>query len=1242
MNLQFILKTPTQNNLKSVYEDIDAYLRADVENQVFIITDDNMKFDLEMSVLRQMKAVQLNAGHTTDNKHAGMMRLQVQSFKRLAWYLLQKQDSQSVGDVSDIGNVMVIGRVLADMKDDLLVYRGEYNQIGFVEALADLFKELVNGQITSDVFLNSLSSYESSEQPLIQNQVKKMKELATIYGEYEKYLAGLTMADQNVFAQLRQAISDQDLSKTRIIITGFDYFNAQELETIVAFLENCPQVQIVLNLDQPYDFRTPDWYELFTVTGKTYNQLMQFARKQEIPFANPIVAESDNSYADGFKVLDHYLRTDNRIESGQVPQTDPAKTAVNQVMEIWEVPSTHMEADQVANEIYRLVADPNADYRYKDIQILSRDEDTYQHALQAALDANEIPYFTNFQEDMALHPLYRLMMSLYRVYQGNWRYQDVFDLLRSELLTPVDLGDLTHWNDPTFDSVEVVSDELSASKKQQIQFRDAIDLTENVVLRNGYEGQFWWSKDRIWSYILVGEDGEKIGTKRDIAIEATANQVKAFVVGALSPLFDNWKKDQTTEAAITYFYQFLTNNGIPTNLMNWRDSYLEAGQLQEARQHEQAWQTFIHMLDDYVLLFGEESFDLEYFFKILDLAFQNASYAMVPPTMDSVTIGSFDENRVEAKKITFLLGMSKYALPVVYEEKSLLTNEDRQLVVSQLDDLQALKQSADSKNNNEAYKAYLAFLSATDHLYISYPLNNGDADTEGLSPMIRRIAETFDIQTKYLRQPSDHAAEETLLKLGSGHTQVRYLLKAVAQDAHGQQSLSQIWRPVYDQVVSNQSTAGFFKWLQSSLTYHNTVLPLTPELSRSLYGDILAVSVSQLELYNRDPFSYYLKYGLKLKERPSFQLDSLQTGNYFHEMLDHFFKEVNQREFDLANLSDGEVKGILGKVTDKLNDPDVYPEYTVFKVNHRNSYLQESMKETIQLLVENMIKQRQAVDVKTIETEQRFGYTQNEDEEEETITHFTLANGQEVRLRGKIDRIDAVSQVENGLEQNFIQVVDYKSSAHDVKFDQIYVGSQLQLYTYLKVALDQLNQDGQTALPLGAFYQRIFQPQVKIEKQTDLTDKNIADQILADLKLSGYVRADYDLLEDIHSEGLEPGGKSSVYAVSRKKDGDFAKAAKVLTKDELNKLLAFVEEKIVATAEQIVSGHIALNPLDDDPYIPSMTEPYRSVSMFDATDYTNRYRPNPSMNQDEFFQALMTDAHVDENVAEEDQSDDEE
>ena len=97
------------------------------------------------------------------------------------------------------------------------------------------------------------------------------------------------------------------------------------------------------------------------------------------------------------------------------------------------------------------------------------------------------------------------------------------------------------------------------------------------------------------------------------------------------------------------------------------------------------------------------------------------------------------------------------------------------------------------------------------------------------------------------------------------------------------------------------------------------------------------------------------------------------------------------------------------------------------------------------------------------------------------------------------------------------------------------------------------------------------------------------------------------------------------------------KNAKVLTQEELEQLLAFVEEKIKSTAEQIVSGHIALNPLENDPYIPSMTEPYRSVSMFDATDYTNKYRPNLSMTADAFFQALSIDNEIEE---EEDQTED--
>ena len=1223
MSLQFILKTPTKDNMTKIYQDIDQYLQADADHQVFIITDDNMKFEMEMNVLREMRKVQSTNDHFSDGKHVGMMRLQVQSFKRLAWYLLQQQDAKRTTGISDIANIMLIGRVLASIKDDLVVYRGEYNQIGFIEALADLFKELHDGQISGAFLTDTMDQFADDRNPLVKNQVKKMKEIGYIFSRYEAAVAGETMGEDDIFDQLRQAIQTQDLSKTKIIISGFDYFNAQELATIVTLLDNTPSVQIVLNLDRDYSQQNPDWFELFTVTGKTYHQLINFARSQQIDVDYPVFAEENDDYDPGFKALDQYLRTDNRIERGDTTQTDADIALVQSVMEIWEVPSVYMEADQVASQIYQLIADESKNLRYKDIQILIRDEGAYQYALETALKANDVPYFANFQDAMDLHPLYHFMSALYKVFRNNWRYQDVFDLLRTDLLTPIDIDGETDTIHPI--KASAVDNDPSVLQAQ-IRFRDAVDLTENVVLRNGYEGQFWWSTDRTWSYILVDEEGDKIGTERDIAIEATANRVKSFLAGALEPLFENWKQAQKTTEAVTHFYQFLVKSGVPDSLMAWRDHYLALGNLQEGRQHEQAWQTFVNMLDDYVQLFGEETFDVEYFFSILDIAFQNASYAIVPPTMDAVTIASFDEGKVKPKKITFIMGMSKYVLPQTYEEKSLLTDEDRVLMAAKLDDLQAFKLSASTKNNNEAYKAYLAFLSATEHLYISYPINNGDKSSEGLSPMIERIAKTFDIKSKHLRQPDTSFTTPVTLKLGNGHSQVRYLLNAMAQSKHQGQSIATAWQPVYQQVMQHSATTNLLKWLRTSLDYHNLVRPLTPELARALYGEILSVSVSQLELYNRDPFSYYLKYGLKLKERPSFKLDALQTGNYFHDVLDHVFKAIDARDFDMANLSDAEVDSILAQVMKEFEDPAHYPEYTVFSVNNRNQHLQNAMKDTLRLLIENMIKQKQAVHLQTIETERTFGYVASE-EAADTLTQFHLSNGQEVRLRGKIDRLDAAETFDETGNHQFIQVVDYKSSKHDVKFDEIYLGAQLQLFTYLGVALETLTREGHSVQALGAFYQRIFQPMVKIKDQKDLTEANIEEKIMSELKLSGYVRADYDLLDQIHEDGLPASAKSPVYSATRKKDGDFDAHSKVLTQSEIEQLLDFVKAKIVATTEEIVSGNIALYPIEGDNYIPSMTDPYRSVSMFDATDYMNKYRPHQKLSKEAFFKVIQANDH---------------
>ena len=56
----------------------------------------------------------------------------------------------------------------------------------------------------------------------------------------------------------------------------------------------------------------------------------------------------------------------------------------------------------------------------------------------------------------------------------------------------------------------------------------------------------------------------------------------------------------------------------------------------------------------------------------------------------------------------------------------------------------------------------------------------------------------------------------------------------------------------------------------------------------------MKTSVSRLETYMSCPFSYYLKYGLKISEKEKLEVKTVDTGSFMHEVIDEFFKRLNQ------------------------------------------------------------------------------------------------------------------------------------------------------------------------------------------------------------------------------------------------------------------------------------------------------------------------------------------------------------
>ena len=81
-----------------------------------------------------------------------------------------------------------------------------------------------------------------------------------------------------------------------------------------------------------------------------------------------------------------------------------------------------------------------------------------------------------------------------------------------------------------------------------------------------------------------------------------------------------------------------------------------------------------------------------------------------------------------------------------------------------------------------------------------------------------------------------------------------------------------------------------------------------------LYGNTLNTSISRLEKYRSCPFSYYLQYGLKLKEKEQLKIQSFNTGSFMHETIDEFFEYVRQEGLSLAELEEEQITKIVSEI----------------------------------------------------------------------------------------------------------------------------------------------------------------------------------------------------------------------------------------------------------------------------------------------------------------------------------------
>ena len=185
---------------------------------------------------------------------------------------------------------------------------------------------------------------------------------------------------------------------------------------------------------------------------------------------------------------------------------------------------------------------------------------------------------------------------------GNWRYEPIFRAVKTDLLFPAG-ADIN-------------------------KMREQMDVLENYVLAYGIQSGKWTKKER-WKYRRIRglEFDGAVQTDAEKQIEQELNDLRLLITAPLLRMARRLKRADTGRKLSEAVYLFMEELDIPAKLEYWRLAAEQEGKLVEAREHEQAWNGVIDLLDQFVEMLGESKVATKQFVSILDAGFESLKFS---------------------------------------------------------------------------------------------------------------------------------------------------------------------------------------------------------------------------------------------------------------------------------------------------------------------------------------------------------------------------------------------------------------------------------------------------------------------------------------------------------------------------------------------------------------------------------------------------------------------------------------
>ncbi|SCY50143.1 helicase-exonuclease AddAB subunit AddB [Alkaliphilus peptidifermentans] len=879
--------------------------------------------------------------------------------------------------------------------------------------------------------------------------------------------------------------------------------------------------------------------DLFKLTNQTYNRIKKLT-KDLGGFTEEVINIYRANKTDDFKntLMEH-------MEEEFYAYPYKIYKGELKGLKLFAASNHFTEVENAAAEIVSLVREKQ--YRWRDIAVVSGGLDGYSMLLKSVFQEYDIPFFMDEKRSIIDHPIIEVILSAIDIISNNYRPHDVFRFLRTGF------SDLT---------------------------KDQWEELENFCLQYGVKGNRWFSE---------------FNKSKDYDMEEINNSREKLCTPFLVLSKEIKKANNIAEITKGLFY-FLKDLRIEEKLNAWIEALKEQGRYDYVNENTQIWNTVMEMFDQLSEILGDQKVTLKEYRDILDSGFAATEIGVIPSTIDQVLIGSIERSRSHNIKALFLIGVNDGILPALGAEDGILQLHERNFLTEAGI---TLGYEGESQLYEEKLSIYTILSKPSEYLWVSYSL--ADQEGKALRPSI--LVDRF--RKLYPQVPicSDviNTLEQQLHLVTTPSSTFKYMIDGFRLFIDDNE-MEDIWWDVYRWYYNNPLWNEKRHMMIQGLFHKNQIYYIPEVKARNLYSTPIHTSISRLEGFSNCPFSHFVSYGLKPKERKTYEIKNPDIGKLFHDALEQFEKQLKTNGIDWKGIdkeySDKVVENIIDEMAGKFQEG-------IFYSSNRYRYLLQRLKRISKRALWTLTLHLKQGSFTSYGHEISFGQ-----EGDIPPIVIQLETGEEIHLEGRIDRVDFYED-EDG---TYVKVIDYKSSDKDLSLTDVYYGLQLQLLVYIDAIIsigEYLKKD--KIYPAGVFYFKIDDPLIRT---TDRAIETIEKEISKSLKMKGFALKDISIIKEIDTEIDR---SSNIIPVSINKGDEISKNSSVLSLEEFKLVTQHIRNLIKDIAGEITKGNVKIEPCKKGNMVSCKYCQYLSICQFDRLIDDNQYRVIKELKQEEII-----------------------